>query len=78
MQSRRVSLLEAVTNVIVGYLLAVATQLIVFPLFDVALPIGDNLVLAFVFTVISLVRTYALRRAFERWQGQAQYARQDR
>jgi hypothetical protein len=32
-QSRRLSLLEAVTNVVVGYALAVLTQLIVFPWF---------------------------------------------
>ncbi len=30
-QSRRLSLLEAVTNVTVGYVLAVATQIVVFP-----------------------------------------------
>ena len=33
MQSRWMSLIEAVTNIVVGYGLAVLTQIIVFPLF---------------------------------------------
>ena len=34
MQSRRQSLIEAITNVVVGYALAVLTQIVVFPWFE--------------------------------------------
>jgi hypothetical protein len=64
-QSRRMSLIEAVTNVALGYVLAVATQILVFPWFGLHASLGDNLVLGAVFTAISLVRGYALRRFFE-------------
>jgi len=64
-QSRRMSLIEAVTNVALGYALAVATQILVFPWFGLHASLGDNLVLGAVFTAISLVRGYALRRFFE-------------
>jgi hypothetical protein len=64
-QSRRMSLIEAVTNVALGYVLAVATQILVFPWFGLHASLGDNLVLGAVFTAISLVRSYALRRFFE-------------
>ena len=64
-QSRRMSLIEAVTNVALGYVLAVATQILVFPWFGMHASLGDNLVLGAVFTAISLVRSYALRRFFE-------------
>lgn len=67
-QSCRMSLIEAVTNVAVGYMLAVATQIIVFPWFGLRPSIGQNLALGGVFVGISLLRSYALRRLFEHWR----------
>lgn len=64
-QSRRMSLVEAVTNVAVGYALAVATQIVVFPWFGLRPILGENLMLGGVFTGISLIRGYTLRRLFE-------------
>ena len=64
-QSRRLSLLEAVTNVTLGYVLAVATQIVVFPWFGLHASLGDNLGIGAVFTSISLIRGYVLRRLFE-------------
>jgi hypothetical protein len=66
MQSRHLSFIEAVTNVVVGYALAVATQIVVFPWFDLNPNLGENLALGLVFTAISLIRGYALRRLFAR------------
>ena len=66
MQSRRGSLIEVFTNVVVGYALAVVTQIIVFPWFGLQPSLGDNLALGLVFTSISLIRGYALRRLFAR------------
>jgi hypothetical protein len=59
------SLVEAATNVVVGYALAVVTQIAVFPWFGLQPSLGENLTLGGVFTAISLVRGYALRRLFE-------------
>jgi hypothetical protein len=67
-QTRRVSLVEAITNVIVGYALAVGMQIMVFPWFDLQASLGENLALGGVFTGISLLRGYALRRLFEHWR----------
>jgi hypothetical protein len=64
-QTRRVSLVEAITNVIVGYALAVGMQIMVFPWFGLQASLGENLALGGVFTGISLLRGYALRRLFE-------------
>jgi hypothetical protein len=68
-QSRRLSLIEAVTNVVLGYALAVVTQIVVFPWFGLQVSLGDNLAIGGAFVAISLLRSYALRRAFERWTG---------
>ena len=67
-QSRHMSLIEAVTNVILGYGLAVITQIGVFPRFGLDVSIGENLALGAVFVGISLLRSYALRRLFECWR----------
>ena len=64
MQSRWMSLLEAITNISVGYGVAVLTQVLVFPLFGLSVSLGENLGIGAVFTVISLVRSFVLRRAF--------------
>ena len=64
-QSRRASAAEAVANVAIGYGVAVATQVAVFPLFGLRLPLGDNLAIGALFTAVSLARSYALRRLFE-------------
>ena len=66
MQSRWMSLLEAVTNIAVGYGVAVLTQVLVFPLFGLRVSLGENLGIGAVFTVVSLVRSFALRRIFNR------------
>ena len=70
MQSRRQSLIEAITNVVVGYTLAVVTQMLLFPWFGLHASLGDNLALGLVFTAISLVRGYALRRLFTKFDHQ--------
>jgi hypothetical protein len=64
-QSRLMSLVEAFANVAVGYGIAVLTQIAVFPLFRLSATIGQNLAIGAIFTVVSLVRSFLLRRAFE-------------
>jgi hypothetical protein len=64
-QSRRMSLVEAVANVAIGYFVAVGAQLVVFPLFGLHASLADNLLIGALFTVVSIVRSYALRRLFE-------------
>ena len=64
-QSRAMSLVEAATNVVVGYVLAIAAQLLVFPWFSIKATLHEHLVIGLVFVIISLARSYALRRLFE-------------
>ncbi len=64
MQSRTMSLIEALANVLVGYGVAVTTQTVVFPLFGLHASLDQNLAIGLIFTVVSLVRSYMLRRLF--------------
>ena len=74
-QSRRMSLVEAITNVAVGYALAVVTQIMVFPWFGLHPSLGENLTIGALFTSISLLRSYALRRLFERCRHRSSVSR---
>jgi hypothetical protein len=64
-QTRTMSLIEAATNVIVGYGLAVITQILIFPVFGLHASLAQNMKLGLIFTVVSIGRGYALRRLFE-------------
>lgn len=68
-QSRRMSAVESIANVAVGYGVAIVTQVAVFPLFGIAASLGDNLAIGGIFAAISIVRSYVLRRVFNgRWR----------
>lgn len=64
-QSRRASLAEAITNTVVGYALAVLTQIVVFPLYGIDVDAEAHLGIGLAFVAVSLARGYALRRIFE-------------
>jgi hypothetical protein len=64
-QSRLMSMVESLANVLVGYGVAVVTQMAVFPLFGLAVTVTENLLIGLIFTAVSIVRSYALRRGFE-------------
>lgn len=63
-QSRMQSALESLTNVAAGYLVALGVQGIVFPLFGIHVTLIQNIGIAAVFTGVSLVRSYMIRRWF--------------
>ncbi len=67
MQKRRHSAIESVVNVLVGYGVALGSQIVVFPLFNIHVSIQDNIHIGLWFTIISLIRSYVLRRVFTRW-----------
>jgi hypothetical protein len=58
------SAIESCANVAVGYGVALASQLAIFPLCDIHIPLFDNLTIGAWFTAISLVRSYVVRRWF--------------
>jgi hypothetical protein len=63
-QSRIASLIEALSNVVAGDGLAVALQVLLFPAFHQTL--GQSLKLGVWFTLLSVLRSYVIRRVFER------------
>ena len=66
MQSKLQSLWESFVNILIGYVVALISQLLVFPLFNINVPFTDNLLIGLYFTIISLVRSYIIRRYFNK------------
>ncbi len=64
MQSKWHSAIESMTNVAIGYGVALASQLLIFPFYDIDISLQDNIVIGVWFTLISLVRSYVIRRYF--------------
>lgn len=65
-QSRTQSALETTLNIGSGYLLAMATQAVLYPLYGIHTSVSQDAGIAAVFTVVSLVRSYVWRRIFNR------------
>jgi hypothetical protein len=58
------SVAEAIANALIGYGVALAAQAIVFPWFGIHASLSQNMGIGLAFTVVSLARSYCLRRIF--------------
>lgn len=65
-QTKKSSFLESAVNVLIGYFVALGSQLVVFPIFDILVPLSTNIGIGAWFTAISLTRSYVIRRVFNR------------
>lgn len=63
-QSKLESFIETCINTAIGFLVALASQLVVFPMVGIDVPISTNLEVGAWFTVISVARGYVIRRWF--------------
>ena len=63
-QPKHHSFIESIINVVVGLGINIIAQRLVFPLFGIYITWGQNLQIAGIFTIISIARSYLLRRGF--------------
>ena len=70
MQSRLGSFIESCINVAIGYLVALGAQLVVFPALGIEVSLSQNILIGAIFTVVSIVRSYCVRRMFNRFHAQ--------
>jgi len=64
MQSRKHSFFEACLGTFIGFFVALLGQIFIFPFFGIYTNMLDNILIAVFFTIISIVRSYAVRRLF--------------
>jgi hypothetical protein len=65
-QSRFMSFIESTVNILVGLAINMTAQYFIFPLFGIHIPMWKNAGIAFIFTFISLLRSYIIRRWFNK------------
>ena len=65
-QTRRQSLIEVVINIVVGFGINTALNFTVFPIFGWHISMKQNLALGVIYTIVSIARSYCLRRVFNR------------
>lgn len=63
-QTRTQSIIETIVSTSIGYVFAILSQLLIFPWFDIHVAFHQNLMIGVYFTIISLIRQYAVRRFF--------------
>jgi ABC-type spermidine/putrescine transport system permease subunit II len=63
-QSRSASAFETLTSTVLGFLLSIWVQRFLFPAMGHDLALPENMVIASVFTGVSLLRGYVVRRTF--------------
>ena len=64
MQTKKQSMIETLTSVFVGWLIGVILNMLVLPLFDYNITVIDSLWVSLIFTVVSVIRGYVIRRFF--------------
>jgi hypothetical protein len=63
-QSRRASIIEAWTNIVIGFSINYAANLVLLPLVGASLTAGSNFWLGWIYTAVSILRQFAIRRWF--------------
>jgi hypothetical protein len=64
-QTRLGSFIEVCINIGIGFSINFVMNLTLFPLFGWDISVGENLLLGCIYTVVSVIRGYIVRRWFE-------------
>ena len=62
MQSKTMSLIESIVDILIGLVIAIIVQLLVFPLYGITTTLFENFQIAVIFTVVGVIRKYVVRR----------------
>ena len=63
-QSKLGSFIEAWFNVLIGFGINFCANLVILPMFGFNITVADNLLIGVLYTFISVIRSYAIRRWF--------------
>ena len=57
-------MIETLTSVFVGWIIGVILNMLVLPLFDYDVSLTDGVLISIIFTAVSIIRSYVIRRWF--------------
>jgi uncharacterized protein YacL len=65
-QTKKHSAIESITNVVIGLITSFLIQLVLYPLLNIPVTFSQNIIITFVFFIVSFVRGYLIRRFFNK------------
>jgi hypothetical protein len=66
MQSRKSSFYEACINVLIGFWINFFANLVILPMVGFHITVSQNLYIGLLYTIVSVARSYVIRRWFNR------------
>jgi len=66
MQSKKLSIIESLTNILVGLITSFIIQLIIYPILNIPVTLNQNIIITCVFFIVSFLRGYIIRRIFNK------------
>ena len=69
MQTKKQSFIETIVSVFVGWFIGVILNMLVLPLFDYDVSLTDGVLISIIFTAVSVIRSYTIRRFFNYKEG---------
>lgn len=70
-QTKKQSLKETVISTFIGLAVSLITQIVVFPLYNLEVSFNQNIQITIIFTIVSIVRGYFVRRYFNKKNNKA-------
>ena len=64
MQSKKQSLIESLTSTTIGIIIGILLNLTILPIFGYPVSLADSLWISVIFTIVSIIRSYIIRRWF--------------
>ena len=64
MQTKKQSAIESLTSTTIGIIIGIVLNLTILPIFGYPVSLSDSLWISVIFTVISIIRSYIIRRWF--------------
>ena len=64
MQNKRESMIESLTSTTIGIIIGIVLNLTILPIFGYPVSWSDSLWISVIFTIVSIIRSYVIRRFF--------------
>ena len=64
-QTKSKSAIEAITNTVAGLVTSFLIQIMIYPILNIDVTFGENIIITLVFFIASFGRSYIIRRIFD-------------
>lgn len=64
MQTKKQSMIESLTSTTIGIIIGIVLNLTILPVFGYPVSLSDSLWISVIFTIVSIIRSYIIRRWF--------------